>query len=191
VLRQAFTGEYFEWRGRRIRVTPKPHTPGGPFLMMGGSSEAAMRRAARLNIGVAAADNNPQLAEWYRDECEKIGFAHGFCQVPPPLGFVHITEDPERDWDRIGKYALHEAGTYGGWQRKGQHSAVTVDKADTIDDIKASPVYRVVTPEDCIALYREVGSLILHPLMGGMPPELGWESLELFADRVLPVIRPS
>jgi hypothetical protein len=28
----------------------------------------------------------------------------------------------------------------------------------------------------------------LHPLMGGMPPELGWESLQLFADRVAPAL---
>jgi hypothetical protein len=26
----------------------------------------------------------------------------------------------------------------------------------------------------------------LHPLMGGMAPALGWESLELFVDKVLP-----
>lgn len=191
VLRQAFTGEYFEWRGRRVRVTPLPHTPGGPFLMMGGSSEAAMRRAARLGLGVAAGDDNPQLAEWYRDECERIGFANGFCSVPPPLGFVHVTDDPERDWERIGPYALYEANSYGGWQRPGQHSAVTVERRETVEDLKASPVYQVLTPEQAVELYRRNGSLLLHPLMGGMPAELGWESLRLFADRVLPVIRPS
>lgn len=191
VVRQAFTGEYFEWQGRRIRVTPKPHTPGGPFLLMGGSSEAAMRRAARLHLGVAAGDNNPQLAEWYQDECDKIGFTEGFCSVPAPLGFVHISEDPERDWARIGRHALHDANSYGGWQRPGQHSAISVDRRETIDDLRASPVYRVITPDEAVAMYRESGSLLLHPLMGGLPPELGWESLQLFADRVLPVIQPS
>jgi hypothetical protein len=28
----------------------------------------------------------------------------------------------------------------------------------------------------------------LHPLMGGMPPELGWESMQLFVDKVQPRI---
>ena len=50
-------------------------------------------------------------------------------------------------------------------------------------------VYRVVTPEECVALAAEVGTLVLHPLMGGMPPELGWASLELFAAKVLPRLR--
>jgi hypothetical protein len=31
-----------------------------------------------------------------------------------------------------------------------------------------------------------MGALVFHPLMGGMPAELGWESLELFASKVLP-----
>ena len=50
-------------------------------------------------------------------------------------------------------------------------------------------VYAVVTPEQCVTLAEEVGpsgGLVLHPLMGGMPPILGWESLELFASKVLP-----
>jgi hypothetical protein len=47
----------------------------------------------------------------------------------------------------------------------------------------------VVTPEECVALAAEVGTLVLHPLMGGMPPELGWASLELFAAKVLPRLR--
>jgi len=47
----------------------------------------------------------------------------------------------------------------------------------------------VVTPEQCVELAGEVGtfgSVTLHPLLAGMPPELGWESLELFEREVLP-----
>ena len=33
------------------------------------------------------------------------------------------------------------------------------------------------------------GMLSLDPLMGGMPPDLGWESLELFAAEVAPKLR--
>ena len=55
-----------------------------------------------------------------------------------------------------------------------------------LDEIKVSGIYRVVTPDECVALAREAGTLVFHPLMGGMPPELGWESLELFASKVLP-----
>jgi len=33
-----------------------------------------------------------------------------------------------------------------------------------------------------------MGALCFHPLMGGMDPDLGWESLELYATKVLPRI---
>jgi len=32
--------------------------------------------------------------------------------------------------------------------------------------------------------------LILHPLMGGIPPDVAWESLDLFERDVLPRLRP-
>jgi hypothetical protein len=99
-----------------------------------------------------------------------------------------VTEDPERDWQRIGPHALYDARTYHSWQTPGQRSQVDVDPAD-LDDLKRSGVYRLVTPDECVALSKELGpaaSLVFHPLMGGMPPELGWASLELFASQVAP-----
>jgi hypothetical protein len=32
-------------------------------------------------------------------------------------------------------------------------------------------------------------AILLHPLVGGMDPELSWESLELFEKKVLPAIQ--
>jgi alkanesulfonate monooxygenase SsuD/methylene tetrahydromethanopterin reductase-like flavin-dependent oxidoreductase (luciferase family) len=185
-LRQAFTGEWFELDGRRVRVTPPPFTPGGPFLMLGGSSETAARRAARLRVGFAAADHNPALAQSYREECERVGFENGFVVIPNRLGFVHVSDDPERDWATIGPHALWDARTYAAWQRRGQGSAVSVFGADTVDDVRASGVYRVLTVEECVELYQTQGSLVLHPLMGGLSPELAWESLERIESQVLP-----
>lgn len=194
VMQAAFTGEYFDYRGRQVRVLPKPHSPNGPFLMMGGSTEKAARRAARLGLGFAAADSNQQLADWYYDECKQVGFTGGFASVPPRLGFIHISEDPERDWARIAPHALHEAQVYASWQRAGQHSAVSVMGAETVDDLKASGVYRVITPAECVDMCQnagDFGSVLFHPLMGGLSPDVAWESLELFANEVLPIIRPT
>src|SRR5262245_29591330 len=36
VMRQAWTGEPFEWRGRTVRVTPRPANP--PLILIGGST---------------------------------------------------------------------------------------------------------------------------------------------------------
>lgn len=41
-----------------------------------------------------------------------------------------------------------------------------------------------MTSDECVEMVRETGSLLLHPLMGGLDPDLAWESLELVASKV-------
>lgn len=189
-MRQAWTGDYFLHHGRQVRVRPLPHTPGGPILLIGGSTPAAARRAARLRCFFQAANDDQAVADAYNDECAKLGF-QGFVILPPKApGFIHVTHDPERDWARLEPYITHEARTYAEWQRPGQSSVVHVHNAATFDDIKASGVYAVVTPDECIALGRRFGSLTMHPLMGGIPPEIAAESLSLLESDVLPVLKP-
>src|SRR3954464_8176956 len=45
-LLKAWTGEEFEYRGRTVRITPRPFTDPHPLLLVGGSSKAAARPAA-------------------------------------------------------------------------------------------------------------------------------------------------
>ncbi|MGH7789732.1 MAG: LLM class flavin-dependent oxidoreductase [Candidatus Binatia bacterium] len=186
VLRQAWSGEPFEWRGRTIRVTPKPASE--PMLLIGGSTEKAARRAARLRAGFFPAIGDKALVAIYNEECAKVGFHGGFASLPGGPGFVHVSEDPERDWQRIAPHALYDAATYAAWQTPDQRSAMHVE-ATTLDQMKRSGVYAVMTPDDCVKLAEETGRVILHPLMGGMAPELGWEGLRLFEKKVLPRIR--
>jgi alkanesulfonate monooxygenase SsuD/methylene tetrahydromethanopterin reductase-like flavin-dependent oxidoreductase (luciferase family) len=193
VMRKAWTGERFVWRGRTVRVMPKPMSQPHPLMMIGGSTEVAARRAARLRLGFFPAVGDPELAKIYDEECREIGFAEGFCSLPAGPGFVHVAEDPDAAWARIGPHALHEAQTYESWQTSDQRSAVDVHARD-VDEVRRSGVYRVVTPDECVALAGELGdfgTLILHPLMGGIPPDLAWESLELFEAKVLPRLRVS
>jgi alkanesulfonate monooxygenase SsuD/methylene tetrahydromethanopterin reductase-like flavin-dependent oxidoreductase (luciferase family) len=50
-LKQAFTGEPFEFRGRTVMITQPPFQPGGRAICLGGSREGAARRAAGLGYG--------------------------------------------------------------------------------------------------------------------------------------------
>src|SRR5207302_1320644 len=81
---------------RTIRVTPKPASP--PLVLVGGSTEKAARRAARLRSGFFPAIGDPRLAEVYRAECQRLGFDGGLVHLPIGPGFVHVTETPARDW---------------------------------------------------------------------------------------------
>ena len=100
--------------------------------------------------------------------------------------FTMVSEDPDRTWAQIGEYAAYDAGSYATWQT-GDHDNVAAPVGPvTVDSLRASGMWQVVTPDEAVALGRTYGSIALHPLMGGMPPELGWESLELFVDQVQP-----
>jgi alkanesulfonate monooxygenase SsuD/methylene tetrahydromethanopterin reductase-like flavin-dependent oxidoreductase (luciferase family) len=192
VLRQAWTGEPFEWRGRTVRVTPRPHTQPHPTIVLGGSAPVSARRAARLRLAFFPAVDDPALADIYRQECAALGF-EGVVNLPRGPGFVHVSDDPERDWARLAPYVVHDATTYASWQTPEVRSSVHVS-SEELGAIRASGVYRVVTPEECLALAEELGpagSVVLHPLLAGMPPELGWESLERFERQVLPRLRPA
>lgn len=186
VMRRAWTGQPFEWRGRTIRVTPAPPVP--PMILVGGSTPAAARRAARLQAGFFPAIGDPELERVYVEACAAEDFDQGFVMMPSGPGFVHVSNDPDGDWERIGPHALYDAATYAAWQPTGQRSAMHVE-AMTLDDMKRSGAYQVLTPAQCIRLAEETGRVILHPLMGGMSPSLGWEGLRLFESEVLPHIR--
>lgn len=192
VMRKAWTGEPFEWRGRTIVVRPVPFTKPHPMMMLGGGSEPAARRAARLHLPFLASIFDPDLLEAYQDEAGKSGFAHPLGILPKGPGFVHVTEDPEKAWAELGRYISYDAETYRALQTKGSRSGVMSTAAD-LDGIRREGVYRIVTPDDCIALAAELepmGTIVLNPLLCGMPGALGWESLELFRDKVLPRLRP-
>src|ERR687891_990776 len=101
VMRKAWTGEPFEWRGRTVQVTPSPATKPHPTMMIGGSTEKAARRAARMQLGFFPAYGDPALGTAYDDECAKVGFTGGFYSLPGNLGFVHVADDPDAAWAKI------------------------------------------------------------------------------------------
>ncbi|MBO0731222.1 MAG: LLM class flavin-dependent oxidoreductase [Acidimicrobiaceae bacterium] len=188
VLRQAWTGKPFAYRGRSVQVTPQPFRPGGPPLLVGGSSEPAARRAARIGDGFLP--SSPALWEPYRDEMRKLGRPDPGPYVGGDTSFVHLSEDPEAGWQAIAPFALHEVNCYGQWMveasvgPEGGYQPV-VDA----DALRSLGQYRVVTPDVLVAETKEKGPealVMLHPLMGGIPPSLAWESLRLFERDVLP-----
>ena len=185
-LRGAFTGEPFEYRGRTVHLTPGPYGS-GPSITLGGSSEVAARRAARLGVGFLP--SVPEVWEHYRDEVDQLG---GVDPGPCPIGenrIVALAEDPEKGWDQMAPYFRHEMDAYGAWQAASGIESPYHTVAD-LDELRESGRYAVLTPE---AFVEELEALpfpfaLLHPLCGGMPIELAWSSLRLFEHEVLPAV---
>ncbi|MFI6934544.1 LLM class flavin-dependent oxidoreductase [Streptomyces sp. NPDC050287] len=180
---KAWTGEPFTYRGRTVRVTPRPCSDPHPLLLVGGSSKAAARRAARLGLPFFPSAHLPELDAYYKERLVEYG-TEGWTMMPAsetPL--LHLAEDPDEAWDRYGSHFLHEARTYASWQSGDIRSAVR-SAATTVDELRAEGVYRILTPDQCLS--QGLDNLVLHPLAGGMPVEEGWRSLRLFAERVVP-----
>ncbi len=65
-LKAAFAGAPFEYRGRTVQVSPAPFRPGGPALILGGSSKPAAERAARIGDGFLPSDGLSGSTTWTR-----------------------------------------------------------------------------------------------------------------------------
>lgn len=192
-LRCAWTGEPFEYRGRSVRVTPAPVSPGGPGLLMGGNSRAAARRAARFGMGLVAQGLNPEIEAVYRAECARLGATPGLCINPPAetVTSAFVAEDPDRAWRELGDYLLHDARMYAAWLGE---SGISVSKssASSVAELRAQAgAYRIFSCEQAVDYVRTHGLLLTQPLCGGLPPNLAWRSLELIATKVLPQVAAS
>ena len=184
----AWTGEPFEYRGTTVRVTPRPFTQPHPPFMLGGTSKVAARRAARFGLPMLTAKHMPELEAYYYEQCTKAG-THGLCMMPgEDTVMMHVAEDPDRAWAELGKYFWHEAEQYASWQTPDIHSSVH-SHAHDIQSLRDEGIYQVMTPDQLVERLRAQGDAAacnLHPLVGGMPIDEGWKSLELYVEQVLP-----
>ena len=188
VMKRAWAGETFAWNDRTVRVTPAPFTKPHPAIFVGGSTAAAAKRAARFGLPFAPPIHDPELAALYTAECERLGVKGGFVLSPGEPATTFVAKDPERAWELLGKHMLHDAVSYAGWQRPEQRS-YQHSRATTIPELRAEGKYRVLTPDQCVEIAKQQGpfcTFVHAPLCGGTPPELGWESLRLYAGEVLP-----
>jgi hypothetical protein len=100
---------------------------------------------------------------------------------------VALADDPERAWDEMGPFFLHETNAYGAWLRdanaRGPYHVV-----EDVQKLRDGGQYRIVTPEQYIEELKAAPFpfAMFHPLCGGMPPGLAWSSLRLFEERVMP-----
>lgn len=188
LMRKAWTGDWFDYNGTRIRVTPRP-TASPPKILLGGASKAAARAAASYADGFYPI--SPAFWPAYQEACKELGKP-----VPEPLGgrspmFVHIAEDPDAVWPKLAPFVLAAIAEYRSWTLENMPTPpqfLITSEAE----LRESGQYVVLTPNEAIAMIEGLGDngqLILRPQWGGFHPDLGWESLRLFVDKVLPAIK--
>ena len=182
-LRQAWTGEPFEHRGMTVRLMPRPVQDPMP-IYLGGMTQAATDRAARLADGLHTATN----ATWelYRASCRQYGKPDPGPQPPRGPMFLWVTKDDKaKTLERLMPHFEQQMQSYAAQNRK-----AGINFADPWSQQPGKPPpYRIVDPEEAIELGNTLGAdgeLIFQPLLAAIDPEYAWEMLSLLEREVLP-----
>lgn len=187
VMFKAWSGEPFEFRGTTVQLNPIPKSNPRHIITIGGNSKAAARRAARFGLMFCPAIDDPALGAAYLAACADEGFQSGLVINPNYPSTSLLAEDPDKAWAQWGDYLLFDATAYGAWKHKTRR-AYAESKAETIEALRSEGKYRILTPQQALDIIRDTGSLHLAPLCGGLPLAAGWQTLDLFSEKVQPFI---
>ncbi|HWS91505.1 MAG TPA: LLM class flavin-dependent oxidoreductase [Mycobacterium sp.] len=180
VLGPLVRGESVEYRGRTVRVTPACGSPGGPMVLIAGGSKAAARRAGALGLGFVSQTDLPGLKEFYEERCRAHGHEPGMIQFPvrgAPTA-VFVADNIDEAWDVLGPYLLHDAVMAASY-RPHDDSVASITRADSVAALREEGgPYRIFTSDEATDYVRGGRLLPLHPLCGGVPPDVAWPYLE-------------
>jgi len=180
VLGRLVRGEPVEYRGRKVRVTPSCGSPGGPMMLIAGGSKAAARRAGALGFGFVSQTDLPGLKEFYEAQCRAYGHEPGIIQFPvkdvPTTVFV--ADDIDEAWEALGPHLLHDAVTAASY-RPHDDTVASISRADSVAALREQQgPYRILTSDEATDYVRNGRPLPLHPLCGGVAPDVAWPYLE-------------
>jgi len=190
-LRQAWTGEPFEYRGTTVRVTPKPFQD--PMrVYMGGGNRRTIERAARLADGWIAPGGGESW-EIYRQVSRDLGKPDpGPYPTSGPMFLWVTADDKQKTLDRLMPHIRHQIEGYAQWTRPVHGAEVGPYSGEDLSGaLEGRGNFQIMDPEEAIAFGRSLGRrgwMVFNPLMAGIDPAWAWEMLQLLDDRVLPYI---
>jgi alkanesulfonate monooxygenase SsuD/methylene tetrahydromethanopterin reductase-like flavin-dependent oxidoreductase (luciferase family) len=188
LLRRLLNDETVVHGGRRITVTPRPDSSGGPAMMWGGGSVAAARRAGRYGLGMLANANAAGMREAYEAACRKHGHEPGPAFFPDrdKHSVCFVADDVDRAWSELGRYLLHDVQTYAAWN-PGNDTSAGFSHVTSVDELReAAASHVILSVPEAISYVRGGEILNLSPLCGGLPPEIAWPYLRRVGEVVLP-----
>lgn len=193
LLRRLLAGERVGFEGRHYRahdleIHPRPVQSPLP-LWIGGFSEPAARRAARLadgfiGIGPIAPLVDVCLAELAR--CERDPETFEFAGGHP---WLLVARDPERRWREARDHFAYQIDLYARWFREAGMDVAAPARSD--EDLHRQGVWTVTPDQACERIRAYVRENRVSRFYGwtvppGLPPEWSDEHLELMAHQVIP-----
>ena len=177
-----------------VQVTPRPVQQPHPTDLH--RRLGARRRPSGppgFGFSLFPSTDDPELAGVYREECERLGTTPGLRRsCPSGPGTLFVADDPDRLWGqhrRLPAARRHDLplvaarGPAARTCNVRRHHGRRAAGRGRLPDPHARRVRRAWPPRS-----GPFGAITHHPLCGAHARRVGWASLELFVDKVLPRI---
>ena len=197
IMRRLWLGEtvtvhskHFDIDGARL--TPRPVQQPHPPIWVGGTSRAALRRAAKYGD----AYTGPADAEVWRTYLAELAEA-GRDPATARINltgspWVFVSEDPERTFALVAPGLVQWFQQAAELARANNVAHAAIQSIETVEDLRANPMVAILTPDEMVARIRAmVGDLPvdtfgIRPAPPGLPMRDLADHLELFAGKVMP-----
>ena len=202
VLKLAWSGEAFNFEGKRyrfsdLRVTPDPVQQGGPPLWLAATSPAGARRAAAFGTHLLPQGPNSLTIDPWKEAVgdisdRRVGLIRG----------VFVTDDPDKEWEPVAAAEQYRRDVYVGLikasqDHKSEVASRSVPKAARAP-IPLNPlVWTVGNADHCVAELQElitsngITDLVTWGGPPGLAPSVMNDSLTKFAQDVIPRLQPN
>lgn len=196
IMRRCWTEESFSFHGRHfqfddVRCTPKPVNGDIP-IWFGATTGEAIRRAARLGDGLLG--GGPAGRQQYIDALREYGKDWQRPRIASGGRWIFTSEDPERDWAILRPHALYQLQNYASWFKAAGQPAFG-DPPKDFADLESRGLYLVGTPEQVADELRRTHAAApferhyYWAVWPGAPVEMAARSAQLFAEKVIPLVR--
>jgi alkanesulfonate monooxygenase SsuD/methylene tetrahydromethanopterin reductase-like flavin-dependent oxidoreductase (luciferase family) len=202
VLKLAWSGEAFNFEGKRyrfsdLRVTPDPVQQGGPPLWLAATSPAGARRAAAFGTHLLPQGPKSLTIDPWKEAVgdisdRRVGLIRG----------VFVTDDPDKEWEPVAAAEQYRRDVYVGLikasqDHKSEVASRSVPKAARAP-IPLNPlVWTVGNADHCVAELQElitsngITDLVTWGGPPGLAPSVMNDSLTKFAQDVIPRLQPN
>jgi alkanesulfonate monooxygenase SsuD/methylene tetrahydromethanopterin reductase-like flavin-dependent oxidoreductase (luciferase family) len=198
VLRRAWTGEKFDFKGKYfelkgVRVLPRPVSRPHPELLWGAGAPDGIRRGAKLGLGFACVGGRKEIGI-YLDALKQHGKDPSRYSIVNSR-VVYIADSEDAAWNDTRDALMYQAELYGKWLAA---AAGTTDPSRVLirpDPDRLRRTSLLGPPEFVRARISEIvdttpmTELIMVMQLPGLDPAKARRSLERFGREVLPEVR--
>ncbi|MBI2862148.1 MAG: LLM class flavin-dependent oxidoreductase [Chloroflexi bacterium] len=196
VIRRAWTMDQFSFSGKHfqigdVSVIPKPVQRPHPPILIGGTKQEAIRRAARLGSGLVLGGRGGRTQyQLYAQALAEYG--HDIREMEVAIApVVYVAEDDRQAWEDVKEHLFYQYRMYRAWNVEGGHGAEYGPALANADELPRQN-YLIGSPESCrrglerILEAMPATEVFFWAMLPGVDPAKARASFTLFAREVMP-----